>query len=76
MTLPQGKPRTVDSMPLEALPPEFGKLVAKKVNCEKQDARHANIGFGNGWVTADSLISKGAYIHMHFFKKTNFVLSS
>ena len=76
MTLPQGKPRTVDSMSLEALPRGFGKLVTKKVNRDKQDAKQANIGFGNGWVTGDSFIFKDAYIHMHFFKKTNFVLSS
>ena len=43
--------------------------------CDKKDAKHANVGFRNGWVIDDSLISKGADIYKHYFKKTNFVFS-
>ena len=50
-------------------------LVTKKVICDKKDTKHANVGFRNRWVVGDSLIFKGADIDMHYFKKTNFVLS-
>ena len=45
------------------------------VICDKKDAKHANVGFRNGWVIGDSLTFKGEDIHKHHFKKTNFVLS-
>ena len=48
--------------------------MTKKVICDKKDAKHRNVGVGNGWVNGNSLIFKGADIHMHYFKKVDFVL--
>ena len=53
----------------------LGKLVTKKVIRDKNNAKHANVGFRKGCVIGESLIFKGADIHMHYSKKKNFDLS-
>ena len=64
-------------MPLHAFcHAKLGKLVTRKVSCDKKHAKHANVGYGNVWVIRDSLIFKGADTHMHYLKKANFVITS
>ena len=68
---------TAESMSLHAFcHAKLRKLLTGKVSCDKKDAKHTNVGYGNVCVIGDCLIFKGADIHMHYFKKTNFVISS
>ena len=68
---------TVESMSLHAFcHAKLRKLLTGKVSRDKKDAKHTNVGYGNVCVIADCLIFKGADIHMHYCKKTNFVISS